>query len=70
MAEDHNSYVYADDYDEDDFDEPEDECYGWFEEGSGRFVCGAVGSEDCDCCPCYNWLGLTSDEVDELEEPT
>lgn len=58
----------------DDFpdDEPDDEsenCSGWFEEGSGRFVCGAVGSEDCDSCPHYDWLGKTVEEVDAEEMP-
>ena len=50
-------------------DEPEgleEECHGWFD--AGVFVCGAVGSEDCDECACNAWLGLTEKEIDELEE--
>jgi hypothetical protein len=58
-----------------DFDEPEecaegwDECRGFFENTSPSavFVCGAVGSEDCDECPMRDWLGLTNKQIDEVE---
>lgn len=73
MGEPDRDYFDDEDFldpDESEFEEAMENCSGWFEEGSGRFVCGAVWSEDCDGCPCYDWLGLTSDEVDELEEPT
>lgn len=57
----------VDDLDDDgDPEGPEEECHGWFD--AGVFVCGAVGSEQCDECSCYSWLGLTSKEIDELEE--
>ncbi len=55
-----------DDMDYEPEDDPMDECYGWFD--GGVFVCGAVGSEDCDCCPMYKWLGLTEKEIDALED--
>lgn len=54
-----------DDYEPDEWEEELDNCHGWFDDG--RFVCGAVGSEDCDECPCNDWLGLTSAEIDALE---
>lgn len=60
-------YDEPDEFWEDDED-IDDQCCGYFEMGSGRFVCGAVGSEDCDWCKCNDWLGLTSDEVDALED--
>lgn len=53
------------DYEPDEREEDLDNCHGWFDDG--RFVCGAVGSEDCDECPCNDWLGLTSAEIDALE---
>ena len=34
----------------------------------GVFVCGAVGSEDCDECPFNGELGTKADEVDHQEE--
>jgi len=34
----------------------------------GVFVCGAVGSEDCDECPFNCELGTKADEVDYEEE--
>lgn len=48
----------------------EEDCHGYFESQSpdAVFVCGAVGSEDCDECACYTWLGLTSKQIDEFEE--
>lgn len=60
------------DDDDDELDEIDDDmydCHGWFD-GHGKsavFMCGAVGSEDCDECPCYRWLGLTNKQIDELE---
>lgn len=57
-----------DDSEDDRFEDEEEEeadanCMGWFDQGV--FVCGAVGSEDCDCCPNYSWLGKTSKQIDE-----
>lgn len=51
-------------------DELGEDCHGFFESQSPKavFVCGAVGSEDCDECPMHNWLGLTNSQIDELEE--
>ena len=54
-----------DDMDYEPEDDPMEDCYGWFD--GGVFVCSGVGSEDCDCCPCYAWLGLTSEQIDQLE---
>jgi len=53
----------------DDWEEHEADCHGYFESQSpdAVFVCGAAGSEDCDECPCYGWLGLTNKQIDELE---
>lgn len=61
-------------FDDPDFDIDEEDdinCSGWFEpygSPNGVFVCGAVGSEDCDECPCHAWLGLTNAQIDEMEE--
>ena len=58
-------FEYFEDHD-DGYDEEEEadaNCCGWFDQGV--FVCGAVGSEDCDCCPNYSWLGKTSKQIDE-----
>lgn len=53
--------------DEDDEDETAN-CSGYFSEhDGGRFICGAVGSEDCDWCSCYDWLGKTAEEVEQEE---
>lgn len=51
-------------------DEIGEDCHVFFESPSPNavFVCGAVGSEDCDECPMNNWLGLTNRQIDELEE--
>lgn len=63
-----------DDFDDDQFDDDElddfYDCHGFFESQSPRavFVCGAVGSEDCDECPMHAWLGLTNRQIDRLEE--
>lgn len=65
---------YDDEPDFDDWDDEEDElgqdCHGFFESQSPHavFICGANGSEDCDECPCHDWLGLTSAQIDELED--
>lgn len=61
---------FDDDVDQDDYEEFEEECCGFFESQSPKavFVCGAVGSEDCDECPMHNWLGLTSAQIDEMED--
>lgn len=50
-------------------DELGEDCHGYFESQSKSavFICGAVGSEDCDECPMHDWLGLTSRQIDELE---
>jgi hypothetical protein len=62
--------------DEPDYDdEPEDDdgiggnCSGWFSEhDENRFVCGAIGSEDCDFCCLNRWmLGMTPDEAEAVE---
>ena len=57
------------DYEPDEFDDELENCCGFFESQSPNavWVCGAVGSEDCDECPCYGWLGLTNKQIDELE---
>ena len=75
-----SEYPYDDYFDEPEFDEEGDEyeeamgnCHGWFENnGKGSFVCGAVGSEDCDACPFYRDLGLTAKQVEDrdMEEMT
>jgi hypothetical protein len=58
-----------DDYEPDEWEEEMADCHGYFESQSPNavFVCGAVGSEDCDECPCYAWLGLTNKQIDKLE---
>jgi hypothetical protein len=60
---DMENYESDDDRFEDEDDEADANCSGWFDQGV--FVCGAVGSEDCDCCPNYSWLGKTSKQIDE-----
>jgi hypothetical protein len=56
-------------YELDEEDQLSEDCHGFFESQhpGAVFVCGAVGSEDCDECPMHNWLGLTSGQIDELE---
>lgn len=55
---------------EDEYDEFEDalgNCHAFFD---GRvYVCGAVGSEDCDECPFNGELGKTSAECQQEESP-
>lgn len=60
---------YDDEPDLDEFEEDMYNCHGFFESQSPNavFMCGAVGSEDCDECPCYRWLGLTNRQIDALE---
>lgn len=61
---------YDDDYQLDEFEEAMYDCHGFFDQQGpgGLFICGAVGSEDCDECPMHAWLGLTSRQIDRLEE--
>ena len=66
--------IYADEWDEDYCDEEDDDgidgnCCGWFSEhDENRFICGAIGSEDCDFGCRNRWmLGMTPDEA-EAEE--
>jgi hypothetical protein len=56
-------------YEPDEFEDELGNCCGFFESQSpdAVFVCGAVGSEDCDECPCYAWLGLTNKQIDDLD---
>jgi hypothetical protein len=58
------------DYEPDEFEDEMDNCHGHFESQSPNavWVCGAVGSEDCDECPCYAWLGLTNKQIDDLDD--
>lgn len=60
----------TDDFEDDEPDEYEkaiSNCCGFFE--GGYFMCGAVGSEDCDECPFYGDLGLTAEQIqDRLTE--
>lgn len=61
-----------DDDDEPELDEDEEamyDCHGFFDSqrADSQFMCGAVGSEDCDECPMNKWLGLTNRQIDELE---
>jgi hypothetical protein len=52
----------------DEYEEAMGNCHGWFEdEGNGAFMCGAVGSEDCDECPFYRDLGMTAAEVEDRD---
>jgi hypothetical protein len=59
------------DFEDDELDEYEEamhNCHGWFENNSkGHFVCGAVGSEDCDECPFYRDLGMTAIAVEDRD---
>lgn len=59
-----------DDCELDEHEEAMCSCHGFFESQSPNavFVCGAAGSEDCDECPMYEWLGLTNRQIDALEE--
>jgi hypothetical protein len=61
---------YDDECELDAFEEAMYDCHGHFDEQGpgGIFICGAVGSEDCDECPCHAWLGLTNRQIDALEE--
>lgn len=59
-------------YDDCDLDECGEEmydCHGHFDSqrADAHFMCGAVGSEDCDECPMHSWLGLTNRQIDSLE---
>jgi hypothetical protein len=56
-------------YEPDEFEEAMYDCHGYFDQQGARgvFFCGAVGSEDCDECPCNKWLGLTNRQIDALE---
>lgn len=59
----------ADDWDGEGLEGDDDlsNCH-MFEDG-GVFVCGAVGSEDCDECPFHDDLGKTVSQVErEMEE--
>jgi hypothetical protein len=61
------------DFSDDESDEFKDamyDCHGYFDQPGlrGVFHCGAIGSEDCDECPCYRWIGLTNRQIDELPE--
>jgi len=60
---------FDDEYEPDEWEEEMADCYGHFESQSPNavFLCGAVGSEDCDECPCYAWLGLTNQQIDALD---
>lgn len=62
---------YEPDYDDEEPDEYEEalgNCHGWFENlGAGHFMCGAVGSENCDSCPFYRDLGMTAVEVENRD---
>jgi hypothetical protein len=52
----------------DEYEEAMGNCHGWFENnGKGAFMCGAVGSEDCDECPFYRDLGMTAAEVEDRD---
>lgn len=58
--------------DEPELDEDEEamyDCHGFFDSqrADAHFMCGAVGSEDCDECPMNPWLGLTNKQIDALE---
>lgn len=65
-----DDYFDDDEYEPDEYEDEMYDCHGFFESQSPSavFICGAVGSEDCDECPCYEWLGLTSKQIDALEE--
>lgn len=56
---------YDDDYDDepDEYEEALGNCSGFMD--GGYFVCGAVGSEDCDECPFHNDLGKSQKELEE-----
>lgn len=62
-----------DDFTDADFDDEYEEamydCHGHFDSqrADAHFMCGAVGSEDCDECPCNAWIGLTNRQIDELD---
>lgn len=60
---------YDDEPDMDEFEEAMYDCHGYFDSqrADAHFMCGAVGSEDCDECPMHNWLGLTNRQIDALE---
>ena len=70
------SPIPYDDYDFDDEPDREEEdeleeamgnCHGWHEDLTGPFVCGAVGSEDCDECPFHRDLGMTVKELEQRD---
>jgi len=59
-----------DDYDDEEPDEYEEamgNCHGWHEDQTGHFVCGDVGSEECDECPFNRDLGMTPEELEERD---
>lgn len=60
----------VDDYDGEDWEDEMYDCHGHFDQPgkAGIFMCGAVGSEDCDECPMHGWLGLNHRQIDRLEE--
>lgn len=51
------------------FEEALCNCHGYFrsQRAGAHFMCGAVGSEDCDECPMNKWLGLTNRQINALE---
>ena len=54
------------DYEPDEYEEAMANCCGHFE--GGVFVCGAVGSEDCDFdCPFNRDLDLTMKEIEQRD---
>lgn len=65
----YDDYNDEPDYDDepDEFEEAMSNCHGWHQDQTGPFVCGAVGSEDCDECPFYRDLGMTPDEIEERD---
>jgi len=64
-----DDYFDDEEYEPDEFEDELDNCHGYFESQSPKavWVCGAVGSEDCDECPCHDWLGLTNKQIDDLD---
>lgn len=67
LSEDYEEFEDDDSDDSDDWEDEDamEDCHGWFD--AGVFVCGAVGSEQCDECTCNAWLGLTNEQIDEME---
>lgn len=61
-----------DDFDEDYDEEPDEleqamgDCHAFLD--GGRYVCMAIGSEDCDECPFHDDLGLTPKQIAERDD--